>query len=208
MIITYFGKQFFKIGQGEMVLAFNPVSKDSKSGISAKFGADIALITTNHPDYNGLDQVSHGERIPFSITGPGDYEVKEIFIKGAMSGALLGGKKYINTVYSLSVDNINIVFLGALNDINLSKEAHEAIDSPDIIFIPIGGNGLLDAKSAAKLASMLEPKLVIPMDYDSASLKSFLKELGEEKAEVVEKLTLKRKDLDGKEGEVIVLKAV
>ena len=55
---------------------------------------------------------------------------------------------------------------------------------------------------------MLEPKLVIPMDYDSASLKSFLKELGEEKAEVVEKLTLKRKDLDGKEGEVIVLKAV
>ena len=72
MIITYYGKQFVKIGQGEMVLAFNPVSKDSKSGVSAKFGADIALITTNHPDYNGLDQVSHGERVPFAVTGPGD----------------------------------------------------------------------------------------------------------------------------------------
>lgn len=44
------------------------------------------------------------------------------------------------------------------------------------------------------------------MDFDDATLKSFLKEMGDEKAEVTEKLTLKRKDLDGKEGEVIVLK--
>ena len=67
---------------------------------------------------------------------------------------------------------------------------------------------MLDAKSAGKLASTLEPKLIIPMDYDDNSLKAFLKEMGEEKAEVVEKLTLKRKDLETKEGEVIILKAV
>lgn len=188
-------------------MAFNPVSKDSKMGASAKFGADIALITTNHPDYNGVEQLSHGERSPFLITGPGDYEVKEIFIKGVISNALLGGKKYINTIYSLTVDNINIVFLGALSDAEFSKETREAIDGPDILFVPVGGKGLLDAKTSAKLASSLEPKIVIPMDYDDASLKSFLKEMGEEKAEVSEKLTLKRKDLEGKDGEVIVLKA-
>ena len=208
MIITYFGKQFVKIGQGEMVLAFNPVSKDSKSGVSAKFGADIALSTTNHPDYNGLEQVSHGDRVPFSITGPGDYEVKEIFIKGVMSNALIDNKKHINTIYALSVDSISMVFLRALSDTEFSKETREVIDGPDILFVPVGGKGLLDAKSAAKLASSLEPKIIIPMDYDSTSLKSFLKEIGEEKAEVVDKLTLKRKDLEGKDGEVIVLKAI
>ncbi len=207
MIITYFGKQFFKISQGEMVTAFNPVSKSSKSGVSAQFGADIALVTTNHPDYNGLEQLSHGERVPFAITGPGDYEVKEIFVKGLMSDSELSGKKYINTIYSLAVDNINIVFLGALSNPEISKEAREAINEPDILFVPVGGNGLLDAKQSAKLASSLEPKLVIPMDYDTASLKSFLKEMGDEKAEVMDKLTLKRKDLEGKEGEVIVLSA-
>jgi len=207
MIITYFGKQFVKIGQGEMVLAFNPVSKSSKTGIVAKFGADIALVTTNHSDYNGLEQLSHGERVPFAITGPGDYEIKEIFIKGVMSNTELGGEKYINTIYTLTVDNINIAFLGALGDPELSKEAREAIDGPDILFVPVGGKGVLDAKNAAKLASSLEPKLIIPMDYDDASLKAFLKELSEEKAEVVDKLTLKRKDLEGKEGEVVVLKA-
>ena len=208
MIITYFGKQFFKIGQGEMILAFNPVSKGSKTGISAHFGTDIALITTNHPDYNGIEQLSHGERAPFVINGPGDYEIKEIFIKGVLSDALIAGKKYINTIYLFSLDNINIAFLGALSDSELSKESREALNSPDILFIPVGGKGMLDAKASAKLASSLEPKLIIPMDYDESALKAFLKEIGEEKAEVMDKLTIKRKDLDNKEGEVIVLQAV
>ena len=199
MIITYFGKQFFKISQGEMTLAYNPVSKESKSGVSARFGADIALISVNHPDYNGEDQLSYGERMPFVIAGPGDYEIKEIFIKGAASRAELSGKKYVNTIYSLAVDGINMVFLGALADAEMSKEAGEAIESPDILFVPV-------TKSAAKIAAALEPKLVIPMDYDESSLKNFLKEMGEEKAEIAGKLTLKKKDLDGKEGEVIVLK--
>ena len=208
MIIQYFGKQFFKITQGEMVLAFNPVSKTSKSGVSAHFGADIAMSSTNHPDYNGLDQLTHGERAPFAITSPGDYEIKEIFVRGAKSDGVLGGKNYINTIYSLTVDGINITFLGALSDPNISKEAHEVADNPDILFVPVGGGGLLDAKSAAKLASSLEPKMIIPMDYDSASLKAFLKEVGNEHAQVVDKLTLKRKDLDNKEGEVVVLQAI
>ena len=199
MIITYFGKQFFKIQRGDMVLAFNPISKNSKSGAGGHFGADIALVTTNHPDYNGLEQLSHGDRTPFAITGPGDYEVKEIFIKGVMSEASVDGKKYINTIYSLPVDNINIVFLGALSTSEISKEAHEAIDNPDLLFISVA--------TSAKLALSLEPKMIIPMDYDNASLKSFLKELGEEKAEVLDKLTLKRKDLEGKEGEVVVIKS-
>lgn len=205
MIITYFGKQFFKIQQGEMVMAFNPVSKGSKTGISAHFGADIALQTTNHPDFNGIEQLSHGERTPFIINGPGDYEIKEIFIKGVLSEALIAGKKHINTIYLFTLDNINIAFLGALGDAELSKESREVLDSPDILFIPIGGNGMLDAKGAAKLASSFEPKLIIPMDYDQATLKAFLKEMGEEKAEVVDKLTIKRKDLENKEGEVVVL---
>lgn len=203
----YYGKQFFKIAQGDMVLAVNPVSKSSKSGVSAHFGADIALSTTNHPDYNGVEQLSHGERVPFTITGPGDYEIREIFIKGGETKSTIGGKNYINTVYSLTLDGVNISFLGALTSEEMPKEAHEAVDGPDILFVPVGNGDLLSPKAAAKLASTLEPKLVIPMDYDSSTLKAFLKEMGEEDAETTEKLTLKRKDLEGKEGEVVVIKS-
>lgn len=206
MIITYFGKQFFRIQQGEMVLAFNPVGKASKLDISAHFGADIAMITTNHPDYNGIENLSHGEREPFVVSGPGSYEIKEIFIKGVISKGEFSGKKYINTIYLLTVDGIDIVFMGALSDPEIDKYAREAIEEPDILFMPVGGKGTIDPKQAAKLASSLEPKLIIPMDYDPTSLKTFLKEMGEENAETTDKLTLKRKDLEGKECEVIVMK--
>lgn len=208
MIITYYGKQFFKIAQGEMVLAFNPVGKNSKSGISSRFGADIVLSTTNHPDYNGIDQMTYGDRVPFSATGPGDYEVKEIFIKGVLSMSMVGGEKHINTMYTLTVDGINIAFLGALSNSELSKDAREAVDGPDVLFVPVGGDGVLDPKTAAKIASSLEPKMIIPMDYDNTTLKAFLKEIGGEDAEVVDKITLKRKDLDNKNGEVVVLKSI
>src|SRR3989344_3427302 len=177
MIITYFGEQFFKIAQGDMVLATNPVSKDSKSEVSAHFGADIAFVTVNHPLYNGVEHLSHGERMPFVVSGPGDYEVKEIFIKGIASDAVLSGKKYINTIYSFSLDNINVAFLGALGDAEISKEVHEAIDNSDILFIPIGGESvskgmsLIDAKTAAKLALSLESKLIVPMSYNDNTLK-------------------------------------
>jgi L-ascorbate metabolism protein UlaG (beta-lactamase superfamily) len=207
MIITYFGKQFWKITQGELTIAFNPVSKNSKTGISSRFGADIALVSANHPDYNGTDQLSYGDRMPFVIDGPGDYEVKGIFIKGAASNTTLGGKKYVNTIYSLSVDGMNMVFLGALASPELSKDAGESIESPDILFVPVGNKEVLDAKSSAKLVAALEPKVVIPMDYDPQSLKSFLKEMGDENAETVEKLSLRSKDLEGKEGQVVIVKA-
>lgn len=208
MIITYLGKQFFKIGQGSLTMAFNPISKDSKfSGIASKFGSDIALSTINHPDYNGFEMVSHGDNIPFEISGPGDYEIKDIFIRGIMTTAELEGKKYINTIYSFSLDNISVCFLGALTDEKFSTSVREQIDSPDIIFVPIGNNGLLDPAKAYKLATTLEPKIIIPMDYDEKSLKAFLKEAGQENEKAIDKLTIKAKDLIGSEGKVVVLSA-
>lgn len=207
MIITYYGKQFWKIQQGDLILACNPLSKDSKfSGKVARFGAAIALSTTNHPDYNGIETVTYGETQPFAITGPGDYEIGGIFIKGIPSEAQLSGKKYINTIYTFSIDEISICFLGALTNPALSNEAIEAIDSADILFVPVGdGVDSMNPRDAYKLAVSLEPRMIIPMDYAPEDLKTFLKEGGQEKAAPLEKLTIKRKDLEGKAGEIVVL---
>lgn len=206
MIITYLGKQFFKISQGELVLAFNPISKDSKSGVSpSRFGAAIALSTTNHPDYNGFDLVSHGDTVPLVINGPGDYEVKDIFIKGILNNTKIGDKKYINTIYSLSIEGISLCFLGAVSEGKLSSEVIGQIESPDILFVPVGNSELLSPAEAYKLAVSLEPKIIIPMEYDDKSLKLFLKEGGQDKVAPIEKLTIKAKELVGKEGEIVVL---
>ncbi len=207
MIITFLGKQFFKISQGDLTVAFNPISKDSKlSSTVSKFGSDIALSTINHKDYNGFEMVSHGESVPFMVSGPGDYEIKDVYIKGVLSEVILEGNKYINTIYSVIIENISICFLGAISDEKLSASAREQIAQPDILFVPIGNNDLLDPARAYKLATTFEPKIIIPMDYDDKTLKLFLKEAGQDNAETVDKLVIKAKDLAGKENKILILK--
>lgn len=208
MIITYFGKEYFKVQKGDLVLAFNPISKDSKSKDKAsKFGSRIALSTTNHPDYNGFENVTHGDTVPFEISGPGDYEIEGIFIKGIQSETEINGKKYINTIYSLSVENISICFLGPTNLQKLPSEVRSQIDPPDIVFVPVGDGSTLSPADAYKLALSLDAGVIIPMDYDEKNLKAFLKEGGQDSTKPIDKFTTKIKDLLGKEGEIVVLES-
>lgn len=206
MIITYLGGAFVKIQFGDTVLAFNPISKDS-SLKSSKFGADVVLSSINHLDMNGVEQVTFGEKKPFVISGPGEYEVKEVFIKGLPSQSNYDNEKRINTIYAVALEGMNICFLGAINTPEMPKNTDEAIDEVDILFVPIGGNGVLEPSQAYKLAVSIEPKIIIPILYkEEKELKAFLKEAGDNpKPEA--KLTLKKKDLEGKEAEVIVLSA-
>ena len=207
MIINFLGGEFVKVQFGDTILAFNPISKDSSLKPS-KFGADIVLSTLNHPDMNGVDQVTFGEKKPFVISGPGEYEVRGVFIKGLQSESGYDGEKRINTIYSVSLEGMNICFLGAISNTTLSKDAEEGLDDVDILFVPIGGEGVLSPAEAYKLAISISPKIIIPIHYEDIgtkdALKVFLKEAGENpKPEA--KLTLKKKDLEGKEAEVMVL---
>lgn len=207
MIITHYGRQHFKLQVGDLTVSVNPVSKEGRGKV-AKYGADITLITTNHPDYNGAEQTEHGGKTPFVIKGAGEYEVQDIFIKGFSTVTkLIDGKKekeYQNTSYVFTLDGMRITFLGALSTM-LAPEHKEVIDETDILFIPVGEDGfLLNSYDAHKLAVALEPKLVIPMDYNEQSLPIYLKEAGAEKVEPVEKLTIKKKDIEGKLGEVVL----
>lgn len=207
MIISYYGRQHFKLQVGDLTVAVNPVSKEGKGKVS-KYGADITLITTNHPDYNGVEQTELGAKTPFCIRGAGEYEVQNIFIKGfATPVTLKEGKQekvYQNTSYVFMIDGIRVTFLGALGT-PLQPEHKEIIDETDVLFVPVGHDTfLLNPYDAHKLAVSLEPKLIIPIDYNEQSLPVFLKEAGAEKVEPLEKLTIKKKDIDGKLGEVVL----
>ena len=202
MIISYHGLEAFKISQGDVTIAINPISKDSKSK-PTKFGADVTLITTNIPDTNGREQTSRGDKESFVIDGPGEYEVKDIIIKGFLSEGM-GGK--VNTIYFITFEGMNLCFLGALANAQLGTKLLEAIENVDILFTPVGGGEILDPATAYKLAVSLEPSVIIPMHYDKTTLGQFAKEGGEEKIEPIDKFVVKKKDLEGKKGEIVVLK--
>jgi L-ascorbate metabolism protein UlaG (beta-lactamase superfamily) len=209
MIITYLGHEFFKVQFGDLTLAFNPPSKESQLK-SNKFGADIVLETIAHEDMSGGSELVYGDRAPFIVSGPGEYETKGIFIKGIAGASRydLEGKdeNLINTIYSLTVDNISMLFLGAQST-ELPAQLSSVIDEVDVVFIPIGDEGVFSPKEAYKIAMNLDAKVIIPMHFSSTKddmLIQFKKEAGGE-CQIVDKLTIKKKDIESKEGEVIIL---
>jgi L-ascorbate metabolism protein UlaG (beta-lactamase superfamily) len=206
MILTFHEGACVRAQAGDTTLVFSPVSKKSKNFKPANFGTDVAFVSLNDPDMNGAEEASRGDKKPFVIFGPGEYEVKEITAAGFQSKSNYGGGERINAVYSVHFDDLSVLYLGALGDADLPKDVFE-MDAPDILITPIGGQGTLNPAEAAKLAVKLEAKIIIPTLYDDKTLKQFLKEAGDEGVKPVEKLTLKLRDLAGKEGDVVVLQS-
>ena len=209
MIITYHGIGCFKVSHGDTVIAFNPISKESEFK-STRFSSDIAIVSLDDKNYNGVSSVSGGARELLVIDSPGEYEVGGIYVKGFGVSQNFGGKKTVNTIYSVLFDDINLCHLGAMNAADIKPEIKEELGTVDILFVPITGGDLISASSANNLTNLLEPKIVIPTQGDvhgisKSALSSFLKESGAEDVSPVEKLTIKRKDLEGKEGDVVVL---
>lgn len=211
MVITHHGGQCFKVTLGDFTLVFDPIAKGA-SLPAVRFGADIALVSRNIADMNGTDEVSFNGAEPFVINGPGEYEHSGVTIQGFLTKSQYGLPKgqldAVNTVYAVTLEGMTLVHLGALSDTVLSHEAREAIDEIDILFVPVGGDGVLTPAEAAKLAVSLEPRIIIPMHWNGMgepkALEQFLEE-GSGEVEKVEKLTLKKKDAADKNGAIIVI---
>ena len=207
MVITHHGGQCFKVTFGELTLVFDPISKNGTLP-AVRFGADIAIVSRDHPDMNGIEEVTYGDKKPFAVTGPGEYERGGVVIQGFLSKSKYGLEKgkedAVNTIYSVQLEDMTLVHLGALSDTELSHEARESIDEIDVLFVPVGGDGVLSSAKAHELAVSLEPKIIVPMHYDAKALEAFLKAAGNG-SEKVDKLTLKKKDLVGRDGSIIIV---
>lgn len=214
MVITHHGGQCFKVTFGDLTLVFDPISKNAILP-AVRFGADIALVSRDHPDMNGIEEVAKQDGkggAPFAITGPGEYERQGVVIQGFLSKSKYGLEKgeedAVNTIYSVELEDMTLVHLGALSDTELSPEARESIDEIDVLFVPVGGDGVLTGAKAHELAVSLEPKIIIPMHWSGIgtpkALEAFLKTSGNG-SEKVDKLTLKKKDLVGRDGSILIL---
>lgn len=204
MVITYLGQSFVRVQQGEMIIAFSPVAKEVEASVS-RFGADLALLSDHSPLGGASDTVTYGNKIPFIVDGPGEYEWGGIFIQGTAS---VGAEAKVNTIYSLAVDGIRLCHLGLLTKAELTDEEIEELGSVDILFVPLNEAEALSPSAGAKLATSLEAKIIIPLAFGPKAndlLDKFLQTAGGGQV-VGDKLSLKRKDLEGKVGEVMVIK--
>lgn len=202
MIITFQGEQFFKVQAGDTVLAFNPITASKGSKVS-KFGADIVFSTNQNDDrYNGFDMTSYGDKEPLQIYGAGSYESDGLMIQGYETKPDESGQ--IHTVYALTFDDIKIAFLGGVGSkAHMPPEALEDMTDSYLVFVDVAGS------DGYSLAASLAPRAIVAMGYQSekeSAVVDFMKDAGKDNVEVVEKMTLKRKDLETLNGHVYVFK--
>jgi len=210
MIIQWLGRSGFKIqtkGQGdEITIAMDPFS-DGEGLKMSRFQADIATMSRNNENHNNIDAI-RGE--PFVITTPGEYETKGVFIYGFNTIIEEGKKKDKATIYKIISEDISVAHLSAISD-SLTNDQLDKLGNVDVLLIPVGNAGSLDAKKASELIAQIDPCLVVPMNFQVAGQKSdlqtaesFLKHCGL-KSETAEKLRVQKKDLMTEDTKVIVL---
>lgn len=187
MDIYYLGHSSFRIKGKSVTVVTDPYSASIGLRFPKHVTADIVTISHDHADHNAVKEI---DGTPFIISGPGEYEVKGVGVIGigTYHDGDKGQKRGRNTIYRIDIDDIAIVHLGDLGH-ELSKETLEELGSVDILLVPCGGHYTIDAEQASKVVSEIEPSVVIPMHYKTAShdmkmfgeltgVDVFLKEMG------------------------------
>ncbi len=181
MEITWYGHSCFRFAErGKATIVTDPY--DESIGFALpKLKADVVTISHNAPGHSNYGNVKGLQRL---VNGPGEYEIGGVFIVGAaMHNTEVTPAKY-NVAYTFDYDGLSIVHLGDLDHVP-HQSMIDALGAADIVLVPVGGGGALNANQAAEVISLLEPGIVIPMHYKTDenlleldTVERFLKEMG------------------------------
>jgi L-ascorbate metabolism protein UlaG (beta-lactamase superfamily) len=209
MEISWYGHSCFRLSErGKATIVMDPFD-DSIGYTVPKLKADVVTVSHDARGHSNVASIKGLQRDP--ITGPGEYEIGGVFIVGAsMHNTKTDPPKY-NVAYMFDYDGLNIVHLGDLDHVP-AQSTIETMGSVDIVLVPVGGGGALNATQAAEVVSMLEPGIVIPMHYktDESVLEylepvdRFLKEMGVSRIQQEETLKITKGSLP-EQTQIVVL---
>ena len=183
MEIVWHGLSCFRfMERGLASVVTDPYSPES--GLSAlKLKADIVTVSHDAPNHNNVKAVKGTRR---SISGPGEFEIGGVFITGLpMEDKSEESKKAKpNTLYVFDFNGLTIAHLGNLSFVP-SQAQIENLGAVDIALVPVGGGRSISPSQASEVISLIEPSIVIPMQFKTGDEKPrlgavsrFLKEMG------------------------------
>lgn len=196
--IKWYGHSCFRLRHKKGVVGTDPYNKEI--GCSPpSFRADIVTVSHDHPHHNHAKALKGGAKV---LSGPGEYEVAGVFVKGIATGGRGKAKKdERNTAFLFDFGDLTVCHLGNLNHVLGEGEVGDMEDI-DILLIPVGGGAGLNAAKAAEVVSLLQPRMVIPMHYEVpgmevplARVDGFLKEMGMAETVTLETLSIDRRDI-------------
>ncbi len=162
---------FLISGNGQRILVnpFKPLG--CTAGYPApKVGADLVLISSQLLDEGAVDIVPGNPQLLYEA---GAYDVKGTKFQGiATDHDRVGGKRFgTNVAWRWTQGGVTLLHLGgAAAPIDLEQKI--LMGSPDVVFIPVGGGPkAYTPEEAAAAIKVLNPKIVIPMQYKTSAAK-------------------------------------
>lgn len=216
MEITWYGHSCFRLTERNYATVVTDPFDNKSIGYDAlRLKSDIVTVSHDAPGHSNTDAVKGVSHV---IDGPGEFEIGGVFITGVQSDSVSSGRKKSknsetlprNTVYVFDYDGITVAHLGDLN-VTPTQSEIESLGTVNVVLIPVGGGGGLNAAKAAEVISLIEPNLVIPMHYSTPatklsldSLNKFIKEMGLSQSATQASLKVSRSSLPN-ETHVVVL---
>lgn len=206
MEIQYYGGNCLKISSKKATVVVDDNVKSLGASDVAKPG-DIVLYT---------NQLGSAKDPKFVIARPGDYEVSDVAITGIATRSHMDEEgKQSATMYRIVADDVRVAVVGHIHP-DIGESELEALGTIDILVVPVGGHGFtLDPIGANKVIKEIEPKIIIPTQYDdkkltyevpAVSLEEAVKGLAMEPKETVPKLKIKgTAELAADQAQLIVL---
>jgi L-ascorbate metabolism protein UlaG (beta-lactamase superfamily) len=155
-----------------------------ESGLAAlKLKADIVTVSHDAPNHSYIKAVKGTRR---SISGPGEFEIGGVFITGLPMREKTDESSSTkpNTLYVFDFNGVTIAHLGDLSYVP-SQAQIENLGAVHIALVPVGGGSSLSPSQASEVISLIEPSIVIPMQFKTSSenqklgdVSRFLKEMG------------------------------
>ncbi|MGC9348292.1 MAG: MBL fold metallo-hydrolase [Anaerolineae bacterium] len=121
-----------------------------------------------------------------TIAAPGEYEIGGVFITGVPSprGRKRGEGVGENLIYAINFNGVTVCHLGKLGRPPSQAEV-EKLGRVDVLLVPVGIPGGLTDAMASETVSIVEPAIVVPMQYrlpgltiERKPVAGFLKEMG------------------------------
>ncbi|MCJ7831766.1 MAG: MBL fold metallo-hydrolase, partial [Dehalococcoidia bacterium] len=152
MELIWLGHSCFRLRSREAAIVTDPCPRSTGYSIGRP-AADIVTVSSSHPDHSYLAGVA-GK--PLVVWGPGEYERAGVLITGISTrrDKGQGSTEAKNTAYVIEAENLRICHLGRLSQVLTSEQAEE-MSGVDLLLIPVGGDGTLDAAAAAETVSLL-----------------------------------------------------
>lgn len=132
--------------------------------------ADLLLVTHEHIDHNGVEQVSGDPHTLRSTAGTHESPLGGVVGIASEHDAAAGTERGPNTIFVFELEGLRVVHFGDFGQDQLRPEQTAAIGRPDLLFLPVGGGPTIGGRAAAEIAADLDATWVVPMHYRTSRI--------------------------------------